>query len=253
MKDAYWLQHDSNARNDLKMVKLRKACGLEGVGLFWCVVEMLREANGYKLPIEDIESICYDLRTDEKVFEKLFESGLLVKKNKIFFSESLLKRMERLDEIKNKRSESGRIGGQIKASKCLANAKQVLSKSEANLKQNLAITLHNSTEQDSTEQDIIKEDIIDKNKYKKTFLIKIAKDDLDESIHQYFDIAIAFHELFKKILNYILYISNQYILNCKIKSDPILCVNIFYLFEKVLLYFVLFNVFLKQDKKHLFT
>lgn len=151
MKDAYYFSHDSNARNDLKMVRLRKELGLSGVGLFWCVIEMLRESDGYKLPLTEISSICYDLRTDEKDFEKLFDCGLLQQKNKFFFSESLLQRMERLDEIKIKRAESGRIGGQNKASNSLANAKQMLSKTEAKVKQNVASIVKHSIVNDSIE------------------------------------------------------------------------------------------------------
>lgn len=152
MKDAYYFSHDSNARNDLKMINIRKELGLSGVGLFWCVVEMLREADGYKLPLSQISAICFDLRIDENDFQKLFDYGLIVQKNKFFFSESLLQRMERLDEIKMKRAESGRIGGQKKASKRLANAKQVLSKTEANLKQNVASIVKHSIVNDSIEK-----------------------------------------------------------------------------------------------------
>lgn len=125
-KDAYYFSHDSNARNDLKIVKLRQVLGLEGYGLYWCVIEMLRESERYELPIEDISAICFELRIDEKKFENLFDCELLFKGKKFFYSKSLKNRMLRLDEIKQKRKIAGAKGGKSKAS-----AKQVLSNSKA--------------------------------------------------------------------------------------------------------------------------
>jgi hypothetical protein len=125
-KDAYYFSHDSNARNDLKIVKLRQSLGLEGYGLYWCVIEMLRESSKYELPIEDIPPICFELRIDEEKFKKLFDCELLFKGKKMFYSKSLKNRMLRLDEIKQKRKIAGAKGG-----KCKANAKQMLSNSEA--------------------------------------------------------------------------------------------------------------------------
>jgi hypothetical protein len=125
-KDAYYFSHDSNARNDLKIVKLRQYLGLEGYGLYWCVIEMLRESNKYELPINDIPPICFELRIDEKKFEKLFDCELLFKGAKMFYSKSLKNRMLRLDKIKQKRKIAGAKGGKSKAI-----AKQELSISEA--------------------------------------------------------------------------------------------------------------------------
>ena len=110
MKDAYYFSHDSNARNDLKIVKLKRLCGLEGLGLFWCVIEMLREAEKYELPIDDIEDICYELRCEVKIFDTLFNCGLLVNGKDIFYSKSLKIRMLHLDKIRQKRKEAGAKG-----------------------------------------------------------------------------------------------------------------------------------------------
>lgn len=133
MKDAYYFSHDSNARNDLKMLKLRRLHGIEGYGLFFCVIEMLRETNGYKLNLSVIPEICFDLRVDENVFEGLFESGLLQKNGEYFYSDSLLKRMEIREEIREKRSASGKLGAIAKhtQSDSKASDKQMPSKCQA--------------------------------------------------------------------------------------------------------------------------
>ena len=83
-KDAYYFSHDSNSRNDLKMVKLRRLAGMEGIGVFWCVIEMLREADNYELPTDTIEDICYDLRVETETFDILFSVELLDQKDGCF-------------------------------------------------------------------------------------------------------------------------------------------------------------------------
>jgi len=128
-KDAYWFKHDGNARNDLNMIKLRRRGGLEAIGLFWCVIEMLRESEAHELPINDIDDICYELRCENKIFDYLFNCNLLVKNDNVFYSESLKNRMFKLDEIKEKRRIAGSKGGKAKArpKQTKANAKQMLS------------------------------------------------------------------------------------------------------------------------------
>jgi hypothetical protein len=123
-KDAYWFRHDCNARNDDKMVRLRRLHGIEGVGLYWCVIEALRETKTYKLPLDSADDICYELRCGRNVFDALFACKLLKRNDKVYWSDSLLRRMRQLDGVREKRRESGRLGGQ-------ANAKQMLSKKEA--------------------------------------------------------------------------------------------------------------------------
>ena len=115
-KDTYWFRHDSNARNDVRLVKLRRVSGLEGVGLFWCVIEMLRESKNYELPLSAIADIAFDLRVEEKVFDALFECELLTKGDTFFFSNSLLHRMNEYDKVKEKRRQAGSKGGIAKAS-----------------------------------------------------------------------------------------------------------------------------------------
>jgi len=121
-KDAYYFSHDSNARNDVRMIKLRRMGGLECVGLFWCIIEMLRESKSYTLDVVTIEDICYELRIDVAKFELLFICELLTQNDDIFYSKSLMERMVHLDKIREQRAIAGQKGGKSKA-----NAKQLLS------------------------------------------------------------------------------------------------------------------------------
>ena len=46
-KDAYYFPHDCNARNDPKILALRSVFGAEGYGVYWMLIEILREQPDY--------------------------------------------------------------------------------------------------------------------------------------------------------------------------------------------------------------
>jgi hypothetical protein len=135
-KDAYWFHHDSNALQDPKVARLLRLHGLEGYGLFWAVIERLREAPDHLIECDSIPDICFQLRAKEEIFNSLFECQLLQKNDAdSFFSESLIRRMERWNAKRETLRANGRKGGVAKAKqkggKCLANAKQMPSKTLA--------------------------------------------------------------------------------------------------------------------------
>ena len=131
MKDAYYFSHDSNARNDHRIMKLRMEYGMEGYGVYWAIIEMLREQSDYTLPIDSIELISYEIRSESNLIEKVIkEFNLFEIDGDCFYSRSLARRMERLDSLREKRVEAGRKGGLLKqnVSNTKASAKQMPSK-----------------------------------------------------------------------------------------------------------------------------
>jgi uncharacterized phage protein (TIGR02220 family) len=46
-KDSYWFKHDSTAGRDLRIMQIKAIYGLEGIGIFWSVVEVLREQANF--------------------------------------------------------------------------------------------------------------------------------------------------------------------------------------------------------------
>ena len=50
-KDAYFFSHDCNARNDPKILALRSVYGAEGYGVYFMLVEILREQPEYRLSV----------------------------------------------------------------------------------------------------------------------------------------------------------------------------------------------------------
>ena len=129
-KDAYYFPHDSNARNDQRIMKVRMKYGMEGYGVYFGLIEILREQENYILHHSDIESIAFDLRVDVEKLKDIIHNHYLFEarfdKNAeegYFYSKSLKRRMEKLDLIKQKRADAGRKGGKSKP-----NANQVINK-----------------------------------------------------------------------------------------------------------------------------
>jgi NADH:ubiquinone oxidoreductase subunit E len=110
-KDAYYFNHDSNARNDIKILKLRRQLGLEGYGAYWCIIEILRDTAGYKLPISAIDDIAHDINiAREKLEAIVLNYSLFEIEENMFFSSRLCRSMEIYNESKKRLSESGKKG-----------------------------------------------------------------------------------------------------------------------------------------------
>jgi len=110
-KQSYYFSHDSNARNDVKIIKLRRQLGLEGYGLYWCLIEMLRDAPENKLPIDAIDDIAFSLNISKEKIETVINNyGLFTVDQCNFFSQRLIRSMEQYKEIKLKLSEGGKKG-----------------------------------------------------------------------------------------------------------------------------------------------
>lgn len=61
---AYYFKHDDNARRDPKLIKLRRIKGMKGIGIYWCLIEILHEQNG-EITFDEINSIAFELQEDE--------------------------------------------------------------------------------------------------------------------------------------------------------------------------------------------
>lgn len=107
MKDLQYITHDLGARNDPKLLNLQMRMGGAGLAIFWCLVEMLWENDGY-LPT-DYEAIAFSLRwakaSDVKRVVNEFE--LFIVEEDRFWSRSAL---ERIAQKKGKIQEASDRG-----------------------------------------------------------------------------------------------------------------------------------------------
>ena len=123
MKKTYF-NHDSTARLDIRVIKLRSKLGYEGYGVFWAVLELLfTEEN--KLCIEDYDSLAFGLQCDPKILKQVIEDfDLFVLEDNCFYSRRLNNHIE---EINNKS-----IKAKENASKRWNNANAMQSHNERN-------------------------------------------------------------------------------------------------------------------------
>lgn len=109
---ANYFSHDSNARNDEKLVRLRMRHKAAGYGVYFMLLERMRDAKDY-MCVKDYNIIAFDLREDAGLIKSVVEDfGLFVftEDGKYFYSESFLRRMKVKDGVSQKRSEAGRKG-----------------------------------------------------------------------------------------------------------------------------------------------
>lgn len=59
-----WFKHDFNASNDPKLIKINMKYGIEGLGIYWILVELIYRENG-QASMEDIEAEIYYKRMNE--------------------------------------------------------------------------------------------------------------------------------------------------------------------------------------------
>jgi len=105
MKKTYYFSHDFNARNDPKLVDLQIKHGMSGLGIYWCIIEMLYEQDG-KIQTE-YDRIAFVLRTEKSVIQSVINDfDLFVIGGDGFYSESVNKRLGIRNDKSVKATES---------------------------------------------------------------------------------------------------------------------------------------------------
>ena len=105
MKKTYF-NHDSNSRNDIRIIKLRAKLSYEGYGIFWALLELLfNEEN--KLCISDYETLAFGLQCDPKILKQVIEDfELFVIEDNCFYSKRLHRHIEDINNKSTKAKES---------------------------------------------------------------------------------------------------------------------------------------------------
>lgn len=143
-KDTYYFSHDSNARNDLKIKAMRKEYGSIGYAAYFMIVEMLRETSDYKLPLKFFTYVAIDEEVNSEDFESEEFINDCIKKYELFksddntfWSDSLLRRMKKKDEVvEKKRAAAKSRWDKVNAKQNSNNDMQTECKSNADAMQN---------------------------------------------------------------------------------------------------------------------
>ena len=114
-KDAYWFSHDSNAKDDPKILMLIDQLGLEGYGIYWVLIETLREQPGYSYPVKMLPILAKRYYTSgEKMLAVVKQYDLFIINDEMFFfSETLNRRLM----VMEKRREHAVLAGKASAEK----------------------------------------------------------------------------------------------------------------------------------------
>ena len=110
-KDAYYFPHFSNARNDSKIIRLRRIFGIEGYGIFFMLLEVLREQADFKCHLNSVEDLAFEWHiSKEKINSVINDFDLFDIDQNMFFSAKLvlflqpyIEKSERAREAINKR------------------------------------------------------------------------------------------------------------------------------------------------------
>jgi len=118
-KEAFYFPHFCNARHDRKIRRLRKELGVEGYGIYFMLLETLREQQDLMYPLEDIDLLAEEFGVSEAKVRvaicnyELFE----VDEEQKFFSPKMLVYLEPYFRMKEQR----KIAGKASAEKRMLN------------------------------------------------------------------------------------------------------------------------------------
>ncbi|MBY8574660.1 Lin1244/Lin1753 domain-containing protein [Lactiplantibacillus plantarum] len=167
-----YFSHDSNARNSSKMLQVRMKYGAEGYGIYFMLLERLRDEDDYK-SVKDYNAIAFDLRVDASIIKAVVEDfGLFVftDDGKYFYSEGFNKRMAFKDEKSKRRSEAGKKGAQKRwANKDpRENDSNAMAKSSDQNSNTKAMPLHTDSKESKVNKSKVNKSKSNNNKKNKT-------------------------------------------------------------------------------------
>lgn len=113
-KDAYYFPHFCNARHDRKIKRVTKQLGVEGYGIYFMLLEVLREQTDYRYPISDIDLLADEFGTSEAKVVAVVKNYELftVDECNMFFSENLISNMQPYIKMKEQRVLAGKASAE---------------------------------------------------------------------------------------------------------------------------------------------
>ncbi len=108
-KEAFYFPHFCNARHDRKIRRMRKELGTEGYGIYFMLLETLREQHDLMYPMEDIDLLAEEFDVSEaKVRVVICNYGLFeIDEEEKFFSPKMLVYLEPYFKMKEQRKAAG--------------------------------------------------------------------------------------------------------------------------------------------------
>ncbi len=183
-KNNKYFSHDCNARNDEKMLAVRMRHGVEGYGIYFMLLERLRDEADYT-GVKDYNVIAFDLRVSAEKIKSIVEDFKLfefTEDGKRFYSKSFLNRMSIKDLISQSKSDSGKKGALKKwqnDNEMMANAMKIDGKQIANAIKEDGKTMAIKVKESKVKEIKVNISLSDFFKIQKEKFEKLNKDDLE--------------------------------------------------------------------------
>jgi hypothetical protein len=114
-KDSFFLQHDINAQEDPKCIMLIEQLGMEGYGIFWALVERLRQEADHRLPFMILPPLSRRWNTSKEKLDAVVRNySLFIFNETHFFSNRLSKDAGEFKDTKKLLSDAGKRGNEIR-------------------------------------------------------------------------------------------------------------------------------------------
>jgi hypothetical protein len=109
-KYELYFPHKAGARNDPKLLKVFSKHRHTGIGIYWMLMEILRESEEFKYPIDSFEELAIQLFTQldelQPIIDTFIRVNLIASADGFIFSNGLTDNMKRMREKSEKAKES---------------------------------------------------------------------------------------------------------------------------------------------------
>jgi hypothetical protein len=109
-KEAFYFPHFSNARHDRKIRRVRKELGIEGYGIYFMLLETLRDQHDFMYPLADCDLLAEEFGTsDAKIKTVICNYELFdFEEDGKFFSPKMLVYLEPYFKMREQRIQAGK-------------------------------------------------------------------------------------------------------------------------------------------------
>ena len=188
-KDSYWFRHDSSAGRGLKLRKIQFLYGHWGKGIYWDVVEILRDSANYNYSCDEFDLRmlsgligCDDSDKFLEWYQNCIKFELLVEHKNKFFSPAL----SRVMDVWDTKKENGKKGGRPKKIKTEIKPNLNLNKTELKANQNHKIIEHNINKENKIKE-ILKR-FAETNYQQNEIIFKTNKNELTKHLKRFLEI-----------------------------------------------------------------
>ena len=133
-KDAFYFPHFCNARHDRKIKRVLKELGIEGYGIYFMLLEVLREQTDFRYPLSEIDLLADEFGTSEqKVRVVICNYGLFeIDENEMLFSLKLIEFLQPYLKMKEQRSLAGKSSAEKRKQLTLNDRSTTVEQSKVN-------------------------------------------------------------------------------------------------------------------------